>query len=733
MSRGEILGWIFDVYAVPGGMRLWVIDPEGRKHRLIDSFSPVFYLSGPPASLQQLFTALSKLKAAVEIRPTEGIEFYSGRPIPVHAVRVADPIHFNAVVRRCITFIDQDNRAEIALYNCDLPLPQLYFYAKGSFPLAFCRVEIDDEGRILKLEPRDSIWKTDYTTPPLSVMTLRMEGEPIRPDQTDRGRLEVGVEGRIHLLEGEDDAALIEQFDRMLARHDPDLILSEWGDPYILPGLIRIAGRTGLPLHLNREPGAEVIAKKERSYFSYGQIIHRDAARLLLGRWHIDLHNSFLIGHTEMEGLFEFARLSKIPVQQMARTSTGTGITSMQMDLAFQDGILIPWRKREPEAFKGADQLLKSDKGGLVYSPRPGFYEEVAEIDFASMYPSLMARYNISPETINCPCCPENRVPEIGHHLCTKRHGLIPRFLDPFLAKRAKYKALKKSAADPAMKRIYDERQSALKWGLVTTFGYQGYRNARFGKIEAHEAITAYSREKLLVAKEIAEADGFEMVHAIVDSLWIRKPGTTEREYEALTAKISEICEIPIAFEGIYRWILFVPSKSDPKLGVPNRYVGLFRSGESKIRGIEARRSDTPPFIRRAQMEMIRVLSAARTLREYEALLPKVLEIFEAYRERLRSGRIPFTELAISKSLSQSPEQYQKESLTAIVAKELAGRGVHLSPGQSIAYVITDQKARVKSDRARALGFIDGTWGYDLDKYEDLLDQATRVFVLGQN
>ncbi|HET6370320.1 MAG TPA: DNA polymerase domain-containing protein, partial [Nitrospiria bacterium] len=580
MPRGEILGWIFDVYAVQGDMRLWVIDREGRKHRLIDSFSPVFYLSGPPASLRPLFAVLSKLKITIEIRPTEGIEFYSGRPIPVHAVRVADPIRFDAVVRRCTTFIDQGNHAEIDLYNCDLPLPQLYFYAKGSFPLAFCRVEADDEGRVLKLEPLDSIWSTDYTTPPLSVMTLRMEGETIRPDQTHRGRLEIGIEDQTHVLEGEDDAALIEQFDRMLARHDPDLILSEWGDPYILPKLIRIAGRIGLPLRLNREPGAEVIAKKERSYFSYGQIIHRDAARLLLGRWHIDLHNSFLIGHTEMEGLFEFARLSKIPVQQMARTSTGTGITSMQMDLAFQDGILIPWRKREPEAFKSADQLLKSDKGGLVYSPRPGFYEEVAEIDFASMYPALMARYNISPETINCPCCPENRVPEIGHHLCTKRLGLIPRFLAPFLAKRAKYKALKKSAADPAMKRIYDERQSALKWGLVTTFGYQGYRNARFGKIEAHEAITAYSREKLLVAKEIAEADGFEMIHAIVDSLWIRKPGTTEQEYEALTAKISEICEIPIAFEGIYRWILFVPSKSDPKLGVPNRYVGLFRSGE---------------------------------------------------------------------------------------------------------------------------------------------------------
>ncbi|HEY5599086.1 MAG TPA: hypothetical protein VIK48_00230, partial [Candidatus Manganitrophaceae bacterium] len=88
---------------------------------------------------------------------------------------------------------------------------------------------------------------------------------------------------------------------------------------------------------------------------------------------------------------------------------------------------------------------------------------------------------------------------------------------------------------------------------------------------------------------------------------------------------------------------------------------------------------------------------------------------------------VSFPELAISKSLSQSPEDYQKESLTAIVAKELSGRGVRLRPGQNISYVITDAKAKVKSERARALGFIDGSWGYDVEKYETFLIQAAEA------
>ncbi|MFQ5598804.1 MAG: DNA polymerase domain-containing protein [Nitrospiria bacterium] len=724
-------GWVFDLYPVYGGMRLWLIDTSGKKHRLFDSFAPSFYIGGPPARLHECCAFIAKLKLPLRIEKSEGIEFYSGQTIPVLCVTVFNPLHFVKVVQWVISLENKKGfkGGALTLYNCDLSLPQLYCFSKGLFPLAFCELEAGLDGAIAAIEVKDSIWDTDYTIPPLSILHLRMEGEHIRPDHTGPRALEVEIEGRCRTLEGGDEAAILEQFNHILTQCDPDLILSEWGDPCILPQLMRSAERMGLPLQLNREPYKKVQAKKERSYFSYGAIVHRSEARLLFGRWHIDRYNSFLVGQTDLEGLFEFARLSKIPVQQMARTSTGTAITSMQMDLAFQDGILIPWRKREPERFKSAGQLLLTDKGGLTYTPKLGLYESIGELDFASMYPSLMAKYNISPETINCVCCPENRVPEIGHHLCNKRRGLIPRFLEPFLRKRARYKHLKKTADNPAKRRIYDERQSALKWGLVTTFGYQGYKNARFGKIEAHETITAYAREKLLQAKEIAENEGFEMLHAIVDSLWLKRANASEEDYETLCERISRDCEIPIAFEGIYRWLLFPPSKSNSKIGVPNRYLGLFRSGKTKLRGIEVRRSDTAYFIKKAQQAFIDILSKARDAQEYHARLPDVIARFEDYRDQLRSGQVPFFELAIAKSLSKAPEAYQKASLSAIVAKELSGRGVRLVPGQTISYVITDMKAKLPSDRARAIGFIDGAWGYDIEKYESLLREAMEALL----
>ena len=65
---------------------------------------------------------------------------------------------------------------------------------------------------------------------------------------------------------------------------------------------------------------------------------------------------------------------------------------------------------------------------------------------------------------------------------------------------------------------------------LVTCFGYLGYKNARFGKIEAHEAVTAYGRDKLLCAKEIFEAAGFTVLHGLTDCLWVQKPGLDSRQ-----------------------------------------------------------------------------------------------------------------------------------------------------------------------------------------------------------
>jgi DNA polymerase-2 len=107
--------------------------------------------------------------------------------------------------------------------------------------------------------------------------------------------------------------------------------------------------------------------------------------------------------------------------------------------------------------------------------------------------------------------------------------GIVPKTLRLILRKRADYKQLRNEAADPRLKEVYDRRQNALKWILVTCFGYLGYKNARLGKVDAHIAVCAFARDALLKTAHLAEGRGFQVVHGIVDSLWVEKEGARHR------------------------------------------------------------------------------------------------------------------------------------------------------------------------------------------------------------
>jgi DNA polymerase-2 len=264
----------------------------------------------------------------------------------------------------------------------------------------------------------------------------------------------------------------------------------------------------------------------------------------------------------------------------------------------------------------------------------------------------------------------------------------------------------------------------------VTCFGYLGYKNARFGRIEAHEAVTAYGREALLRAKEVVERRGFRVLHALTDSLWVQKRKTNESEYAQLIREIERVTQLPIELEGVYKWVAFLPSRVDARNAVPNRYFGAMRDGELKVRGIELRRRDTPEFIKQLQQTLLDELALANTHQGLAATLPRLLEIVAGQMDRLRSGQVPLHDLALTYHLSRDPREYRANTLNAIVARELAGRGVLLQPGESVHYIITDYAAKVSSDRARAFEFLDGTWGYDVKRYTELLMRAVESITL---
>ena len=707
-------------------MVVWLICEDGRRIRAVDPFVPTCYLAAPPSIREHLFRLLRRTSCRISISEVERYELGALRPIPVLEISVHAPAQFSFFTQQLIRTCP-----DAQFFHVDVSLPQRYFYDRQLFPLVHCEADLTVEDRIQSIHALESPWNTDYSLPPFTIMELSTDNPSPNPNHGGRGSLVMRMDGEERVLEG-DDADVVRRLHQLLVRQDPDILLTDWGDSYLLPRLMTMADRLHLPLALNRDPHRSIGAKKAHSYFSYGRILSHAGARTLSGRLHLDRHNSFALAEVGLAGLIEQARVAKVDLQHMARTTTGTGITSMQLETACRDGLLIPYRKQEPEAFKSALELLQTDQGGLVFAPIVGYHEQVGELDFSSMYPAIMTRFNISPETVNCRCCrdePTAQVPEIGHHICLHHEGLVPRTLAPLLDKRARYKQLMATVTQPATRAVLDQRQTALKWLLVVSFGYLGYKNARFGRIEAHESVTAYSRELLLQAKEVAERQGYRMLHAMVDSLWLVKPGAVRADYDRLAQAITERTKLSIGVEGLYHWIGFLPSRVNPLMPVPNQFVGLFDDGAMKIRGIEIRRSDAPFLVKRAQAEVLRCLSETRTLTGLPEQIPQTLEIVRTYRRYLRDGHATVEELAIAKSLSKEPQAYHHRTLSMIAAQELLARGVSLQAGDTIHYIITDAHAIYPPDRARAVDGLDGTWSYDVSAYDNLLLKAILVLL----
>ena len=384
----------------------------------------------------------------------------------------------------------------------------------------------------------------------------------------------------------------------------------------------------------------------------------------------------------------------------------------------------------------------------LAYEPEVGWFEQVGEYDFVSMYPTLMVQANVSPETVNCACCPDNKVPEIGHHLCRRREGLVPKVLKPILEKRARYKALAlKANASPdglqdrspagwtAAKSggpdaaAFKARANAHKWILVCCFGYLGFKNARFGKIEAHECVTALGRDALLKAKEIVEGRGLRLLHALVDAVWVTGVGPVDWEQTRLAIEAGTGCRVGL--EGVYNWLRFCPSKRDALSGVPGRYFGAFTNGELKIRGIASRRRDTPKLLKDLQGELLGLMARAPDLAALRALSPQLAEIAEDYRYRLREGQVTAADLAITFNLSKEPGEYVHDTVATLAARQLQRAGARLHPGETVRYVITSAKDKVKDWRARPLALMEGALDYDPKKYLELLERAVAEVLEG--
>jgi len=665
-------GWLLDLYLnQEEGLTLWFIGEDDRRVCFRQAFPVTFYVAGPSDQLRALWKRLSGKTGVLGLSRKQKQDVFVADPVDVMQVDTDSPASQVSLFR--------DIEAEfpdLTYYDADVTIGTRYMARHGAFPLALCELEADESQLIQSIRPLNTRWDLIPDLPPLRIFELKPDCDPNRGKvhslqmRTDRFTQQVPLDPAGNYLRLINEA---------LAAYDPDIFVTDWGDSWLIPFLSAQSEEKGIPLQLNRDTTRPVRWQKETTYFSYGHIIYRPEEAHLFGRCHVDRRSSMMWSDYSLAGTLEMARVTTLPIEKAARVSPGQGISAMQVITALEKDVLVPYQKRQVEEFKSGMQLIQSDRGGMVYQPKVGLHMDVAQVDFVSMYPAVIIKGNISPE-VPLPDVLEPAREELG---------VVPLTLKPLYEKRvAIKKKIRQYPPDHPMVAILKERANALKWLLVVCFGFLGYKNARYGRIEAHEAVTKGGREVLLRAKEVAESEGFEVLHMYVDALWIKKKGCSKQEhFTDVITKINLHTGLTINLDGIYRWVAFLPSKTDARIPIANRYFGVFQSGEIKVRGLEARRRDTPLWVAAVQKQMIALLGRARTKTELSDCIQEAFSFYYTALEKLEKNQVPVDQLVINGKVSYALEAYKASTASVRAARQMEAAGMPIKPGMRIRFV----------------------------------------------
>lgn len=546
-----------------------------------------------------------------------------------------------------------------------------------------------------------------------------------------------------------DEREIIKEFLKIVEDYDPDIIAGYNSDLYDMPILRERAKNLKIDISsLSRDKSGITLSKRARF----------TTARLI-GRVHIDIFNFVfnilssilqseqltlknvsqeLLGDTKLEMEYEdivkawdtadeldklakyclkdselvykLAKLLLPDIEELTRITGQSLFDTSRMPYsqlvewyyikkAKAQGRVIP-NQPKFEEIKERQQITY--EGGFVKEPEVGLHRSIAVVDFASLYPSIIATYNISIDTLNCSCCKQeaNKIPGLPYWFCKKQRGFESMVVEELLIERLELKRqLKKLQPDSHEYFLLDTKQRALKTIINASYGYYAYPASRWYSKECAESITAVGRYWIKEVLERAEDKGFHPIYGDTDSAFLKFEGKSKEELENFIKEINELLPgiMRLDLEDFYIKGLFVPREAG---GVAKkRYALLDEKGRLKIRGLEIVRRDLSQYARKTQQEILRICLI-------EEDIDKAFKYLEERIKQLKEGKYDIKELVVYEQLSKPVSEYKLISPHVIAAKRLLQKGIPVGEGSVIGYIIQKGAGSI-SERAYPIEFAD--------------------------
>lgn len=520
-----------------------------------------------------------------------------------------------------------------------------------------------------------------------------------------------GVEKMFTIDESLNDVNLLKSFIDYVNSYDPDIIVSYGSNSRLIPYLLERAKRNGLKLCIDRVRGEphtslyghisitgrinldlfdfadefqEVKVKSLENIAEYLGVMKaegiiedfevqdywRDPSRRGdLYRYSMDNVKRIMgVYQAIVDFAIQLSYLVGLPLDFIGTAAVGFRVEWFLIRNAHRFGELVPKRK---------EVLYQPYAGAIVLQPKPGLHENVAVIDFRSMYPSIMLTYNVSPDTYIPPeeldpPCGVYIAPEVKHRFRKDPPGFYRDVLKTLIEVRDNIRSIIKGLnPEDSLYKVLDARQKAIKVISNAMYGYAGWIGARWYIKPVAEAVTAWGRSLISNTLKISNEIGLKVIYGDTDSLFVEyKPELIEKLLERVKGELGFEARV----DKVYVRILFTEAKK--------KYCGLLKDGRLDFVGLEVVRGDWANVAKIAQEKILEIIMHGEGVN-------KALDFIRNFIGKIRRGEIPFKEYIIWKTLTKDLSEYEVKAPHVEAARILKEKGFSLSLGDKIGYVIT--------------------------------------------
>ncbi len=727
--------WLLDLnYEVRNGateLWLWGIDNFGKRVLVIDrSLVPYFYAvieegSDPVQVMKKVqrkhFSSIVKLEAVDRKlfgRPIKTLKVYCGAPDAVSTC--AKELRKLEGIRDCL--------------EDDIRFSMQYLIDNDVAPCGWHEMEVVEENGPADVQvdkvyvaksPSKLLEKAPVTELRIlgfSTICYSKEGSP-KPDRNPVSIISVttnhGEQRQFIAGEDRDDKPVLEAFIDCVHAFDPDVIVGygvngqDW--PYLLErcrrlglhlyvdrtktephtssyGHVSVTGRINLDLSDYADEFPEVKVKTLANLADYLGLVKLESRsmienvefadywddkdkRKILKEFSRDNTRCVMsVADAVLDFAMQLSNLVSLPLDHVGTAAVGFRVECFLMKRAHRIGELVP---------KRIEQHYRPYAGAIVLKPKPGLHEDVVALDFKSMYPNIMIRYNLSPDMYVSPeeAEPSSGVyqaPEVNHKFRKDPAGFYKEVLSYLIGVRAEIRSrmveLDLKSVDY---RVLDARQKAVKVITNASYGYAGWIAARWYMKPVAEAATAWGRHTILSAIRMAENVGLKVVYGDTDSIFVKN----DREKIAkLLGAIEKEFGLEISQDKAYVRIFFTEAKK--------RYAGLLPDGRLDIVGLEVMRGDWAVVARNVQEKVLEIVLKERSPE-------KAARFVHEFIYELRQKRVAYRDLVIWKTLTKPAEKYEVKAAHVEAARMLKEKGWELAIGDKVGYVVVVGSGRL--------------------------------------